>query len=122
MKKILNIALATAFAFTLSGCNDFLDTSSSSVVDRDFVFSNEDSARDALYYGYETLRANRSLHSTGFFGIRYGVRILKIPKILIMKVVQVFFRNGFIPEEQAIIILIQVKVQKYSPNFMKQSQ
>ena len=107
MKKILNIALATAFAFTLSGCNDFLDTSSSSVVDRDFVFSNEDSARDALYYGYET---------------RYGVRILKIPKILIMKVVQVFFRNGFIPEEQAIIILIQVKVQKYSPNFMKQSQ
>lgn len=67
MKKILNIALATAFAFTLSGCNDFLDTSSSSVVDRDFVFSNEDSARDALYYGYETLRANRSLHSTGFF-------------------------------------------------------
>ena len=45
------------------------------------------------------------------FGIRYGVRILKIPKILIMKVVQVFFRNGFIPEEQAIIILIQV-IQK----------
>lgn len=67
MKKILNIALVITFAFTIAGCDDFLDTSSSSVVDRDFVFSNEDSARDALYYGYETLRANRSLHSTGFF-------------------------------------------------------
>lgn len=67
MKKIWNIALAAAFACTMTGCQDFLDTSSSSVVDRDFVFSNEQSARDALYYGYETLRANRSLHSTGFF-------------------------------------------------------
>ena len=122
MKKILNIALATAFAFTLSGCNDFLDTSSSSVVDRDFVFSNEDSARDALYYGYETLRANRSLHSTGFFWHPVWGSDIEDSQDIIMKVVQVFFRNGFIPEEQAIIILIQVKVQKYSPNFMKQSQ
>ena len=117
MKKILNIALATAFAFTLSGCNDFLDTSSSSVVDRDFVFSNEDSARDALYYGYETLRANRSLHSTGFFWHPVWGSDIEDSQDTYNE-----GRNGFIPEEQAIIILIQVKVQKYSPNFMKQSQ
>ena len=67
MKKILNIALATVVTFAMSGCQDFLDTSSPSVVDRDFVFSNEESARGALYYGYETLRANRSLHNVGFF-------------------------------------------------------
>ena len=67
MKKILNITLAAAFACAMTGCQDFLDTSSPSVVDRDFVFSNEESARGALYYGYETLRANRSVHNVGFF-------------------------------------------------------
>lgn len=66
MKKILNITLAAAFACAMTGCQDFLDTSSPSVVDRDFVFSNEESARGALYYGYETLRANRSVHNVGF--------------------------------------------------------
>ena len=49
MKKILNITLAAAFACAMTGCQDFLDTSSPSVVDRDFVFSNEESARGALY-------------------------------------------------------------------------
>lgn len=44
MKKILNITLAAAFACAMTGCQDFLDTSSPSVVDRDFVFSNEESA------------------------------------------------------------------------------
>lgn len=48
MKKILNITLAAAFACAMTGCQDFLDTSSPSVVDRDFVFSNEESARGAL--------------------------------------------------------------------------
>lgn len=67
MKKILNIALAASIAFGMAGCSDFLDTSSPSIVDRDFVFSSEESARAALHYGYETLRANRSVHSTGFF-------------------------------------------------------
>lgn len=67
MNKILNITLATVVAFTLAGCQDFLDTSSPSVTDRDFVFSSEESARGALYYGYETLRSNGSLHSVGFF-------------------------------------------------------
>lgn len=67
MKKIINTVFIAAVAFMMTGCKDFLDTSSPSVVDRDFVFSSEESARAALYYGYETLRANRSLHSTGFF-------------------------------------------------------
>lgn len=67
MKKIINIALAAVLVSTMTGCKDFLETSSPAVVDRDFVFSSEESARSALYYGYETLRANRSLHSTGFF-------------------------------------------------------
>lgn len=67
MNKILNLALASVVAFTFAGCQDFLDTSSPSVTDRDFVFSSEESARGALYYGYETLRANGSLHSVGFF-------------------------------------------------------
>ncbi|MFV0538713.1 MAG: RagB/SusD family nutrient uptake outer membrane protein [Dysgonomonas sp.] len=67
MKKILNIALAAILMFSSTGCKDFLDTSSPSVLDREFVFSSEESARAALYYGYETLRANGSLHSVGFF-------------------------------------------------------
>lgn len=67
MKKIFNIIFAAAITLSMSGCSDFLDTSSPSVVDRDFVFSSEESARSALHYGYETLRANRSVHSVGFF-------------------------------------------------------
>lgn len=67
MKKIINIAFAAAILLTSPGCKDFLETSSPSVVDRDFVFSNENSARAALYYGYETLHNNGSVHSTGFF-------------------------------------------------------
>lgn len=61
--KLFFIAILLVFI----ACSDFLDTTSPSVVDRDFVFSSEESARSALYYGYETLRSNRSLHSTGFF-------------------------------------------------------
>lgn len=65
MKRVINIVLAAAVA--LAGCDDYLETNSSSVVDRDFVFTNEDSARAALYYGYSTLQSNRSVHSVGFF-------------------------------------------------------
>lgn len=67
MKKILNFILVAATAFTMSSCEDFLDTSSPSILDRESVFSSEESARAALYYGYETFRANRSLHSVGYF-------------------------------------------------------
>lgn len=67
MKKILNLILTTTVIFLMTGCKDYLDTSSPSVLDREFVFSSEESARAALYYGYETLRANMSVHSVGFF-------------------------------------------------------
>ena len=67
MKKIFYKILVTIVIFSMAGCNDYLDTSSPSVLDREFVFSSEESARAALYYGYETLRANMSLNSYGFF-------------------------------------------------------
>ena len=67
MKKIFYKILITIVIFSMAGCNDYLDTSSPSVLDREFVFSSEESARAALYYGYETLRANMSLNSYGFF-------------------------------------------------------
>ena len=37
MKKILNITLAAAFACAMTGCQDFLDTSSPSVVDLSLI-------------------------------------------------------------------------------------
>lgn len=52
---------------SLTACNDFLDTSSPSVVDRESVFSNEESARSALYYGYQKWHDARSIHSVGWF-------------------------------------------------------
>jgi hypothetical protein len=67
MKKIIYIAFAAAFVLTTYSCKDLLETSSSSVVDRDFVFSNENTARSALYYGYEKLNECGDLHSYGFF-------------------------------------------------------
>lgn len=67
MKKIITTAMAAAALLMATGCSDFLDTSSPSVVDKDFVFSDVQSARAALYYGYQTLQNNRSVHSVGFF-------------------------------------------------------
>ncbi len=67
MKKIISIGLVTALGLGFSGCSDFLETSSESVVDREFVFSDAASARGALVYGYETFRDNASLHSVGYF-------------------------------------------------------
>ena len=67
MKKIITMAMAAAALLFATGCADDLDTSSPSVVDKDFVFSDVQSARQALYYGYQTLQNNRSVHSVGFF-------------------------------------------------------
>ena len=66
-KKKINIVLMFVLGFIFIGCDDYLSVTSPGTVDREFVFSDEESARSALYYGYETLRANRSLHSVGFF-------------------------------------------------------
>ncbi len=67
MNKFLNIALVSAFALCATGCEDYLDTNSPSISDREFVFSSEESARGALNYGYELLRANRNIHSVGIY-------------------------------------------------------
>ncbi|HJD74923.1 hypothetical protein GGR06_003705 [Bacteroides reticulotermitis] len=67
MNKIYNAILISAVACSMTGCSDYLDTSSPSVTDRDFIFSNEESSRSALYYGYQTLQSNRSVHSVGLF-------------------------------------------------------
>ncbi len=67
MKKIFMQALAVATLIGTAGCTDYLETKSPSVVDKDFVFSDIESARQALYYGYQSLHDNRSLHSVGFF-------------------------------------------------------
>ena len=64
-KNIINFAAASLMLLA-TGCSDYLDTSSPSVVDKDFVFSDVVSSRAALYYGYQTLQNSRSLHSVGF--------------------------------------------------------
>ena len=115
MKKILNITLAAAFACAMTGCQDFLDTSSPSVVDRDFVFSNEESARGALYYGYETLRANRSVHNVGFFWHPvWGSDIEDSQDIYDESV-----KNGIIRVVRVTITLTREKEPKYLPSFTK---
>ena len=65
-KNIINI-MAAAMLLLTTGCSDYLDTTSPSVVDKDFVFSDVESSRAALYYGYQTLQNARSLHSVGYF-------------------------------------------------------
>lgn len=67
MKKILNIIVAAVLILGANSCTDYLETSSPSVLDRESVFSSEESARAALYYGYETFRANVDVHSIGLF-------------------------------------------------------
>lgn len=67
MKKNIIKAMAAGMLLLATGCSDYLDTTSPSVVDKDFVFSDVESARAALYYGYQTLQNNRSVHSVGYF-------------------------------------------------------
>lgn len=67
MKKILYIYLSLVIITMITSCNDQLDTSSPSVLDTEEVFSSYESARSALYYGYETLRSNVDLHSIGLY-------------------------------------------------------
>ena len=55
MKKILYSALCVA-ALATTSCSDFLETSSPSVVDGDFVFSNMTTARAAMDGTYEAFR------------------------------------------------------------------
>ena len=65
--KIFFSLLFAAAAVSMASCDDFLETESPSVTDRETVFSDEESAQSALLNAYETLRQNQSLHSVGFF-------------------------------------------------------
>lgn len=69
MKKYIFILLAV-FAFTLgtTSCGEaFLDVSSPSQVDEDFVFSTPDEAYKVLMGCYEIFRAKSYVHSNGLF-------------------------------------------------------
>ena len=60
MKKILYYTLGAAALMSVAACSDFLETSSPSVVDADFVFSNTTTARAALEGAYEQWRFTAS--------------------------------------------------------------
>lgn len=64
MKKIFYSALCVA-ALATTSCSDFLEVSSPSVVDTDFVFSNSTTARAAMHGAYESWR---SVCNDGVFG------------------------------------------------------
>ena len=74
MKKNIYLILCAAGALTLTSCNDFLETSSSSVVDADFVFSNMETARAAMDGTYEQWRECGSTQVFGD-GLFYGTDI-----------------------------------------------
>lgn len=65
MKKLLIILVAMIFAVT--SCNDYLDVSSPSEVDEDFVFTSPSEAQKVLMSCYEILRARTYVHSNGLF-------------------------------------------------------
>ena len=66
MKKTIYTLLCAAAALTMSSCGqDYLNTSSPSDVDADFVFSNIETSRAAMYGVYE---AWRNAASTNVFG------------------------------------------------------
>ena len=56
MKKILYTMMGVGMLFAATSCEDFLDTSSPSEADVDFVFSEASTARAALYNAYEKWR------------------------------------------------------------------
>ncbi len=68
MKKIFYSALCVA-ALATTSCSDFLETSSPSVVDGDFVFSNMTTARAAMDGTYEAFRdaIQNDLFGDGFY-------------------------------------------------------
>lgn len=102
MKKILFSVLCAAGALMTVSCSDYLDTSSPSVVDADFVFSNSTTARAALEGGYEQWRATANSYVFGA-GLFYaadiaGSDIERHPEAysnqLQRHVPETFFENG----------------------------
>jgi hypothetical protein len=74
MKKIFYFVMSVVILLATSSCDDFLDTSSPSVVDRDFVFSNPVTSRAAMAGVYESWRVacGNTLFGDGLF---YGSEI-----------------------------------------------
>lgn len=75
MKKYtLHIIAAASMFAVITSCSDFLDTTSPSVVDADFVFSNIETARAAMDGAYETWRdcAQNQVFGDGLF---YGSEV-----------------------------------------------
>lgn len=69
MKKIVYKTLCAVGVLTAASCSDFLDTTSPSVVDANFVFSNIETARAAMDGVYEQWRAsaNNYVYGAGLF-------------------------------------------------------
>jgi hypothetical protein len=69
MKKVIYKALLVASIATIASCNDFLETSSPSVIDATFVFSNIETARAAMDGAYEEWRstAQNQVFGDGLF-------------------------------------------------------
>lgn len=69
MKKILYSVFCVAGVLAATSCEDYLEVSSPSVVDADFVFSNTRTARAALDGAYEAWRnvAQNAVFGDGFF-------------------------------------------------------
>jgi len=65
MKTLKYFTVLVFAGFVFNACSDFLDTSSPSVVDKDFVFSNPTTARAALVGAYD---AWRDAAQNDFFG------------------------------------------------------
>jgi hypothetical protein len=66
MKKILLYSIVLAGSvITTTSCNDYLDTSSPSVVDAEFVFSNVETAQAAMQGAYETWRGANNSYAFG---------------------------------------------------------
>jgi hypothetical protein len=69
MKKIIYSIIGAVVLSTVTSCSDFLNTTSPSVVDRDFVFSDPVTARAALVGAYEAWRlaAQDNVFGDGLF-------------------------------------------------------
>ena len=120
MNKFLNIALVSAFALCATGCEDYLDTNSPSISDREFVFSSEESARGALNYGYELLRANRNIHSVGIYWSPIWGSDMEGYRMLILMVIPDSRRRGSILQALRLSISTVCKDGKCLAIFIRQ--
>lgn len=67
MKKIIYSIMGLGLLWGATSCDDFLDTSSPSEADVDFVFASSETAKAALQNAYSLWRSSSNLHSNGAF-------------------------------------------------------